>query len=93
MKLQFLWNILFEENEMWFYFYFSNLQSSDSQFTLWLIGQQPIIIETFRISEQSVIVSLIDLRHEAESNISFANSVIGLRRRRLRTSDDKRLRT
>ena len=30
---------------------------------------------------------IFDLRREAESNLSFANSVIGLRRR-LRTSDD-----
>ena len=34
---------------------------------------------------------LVDLRREAESNLSFANSVIGLRRRRLRTSDDNDL--
>ena len=34
--------------------------------------------------------SLFDLRREAESNISFANSVIGLRRR-LRTRDDNDL--
>ena len=41
-----------------------------------------------------MVSSVFDLRREAESNLSFANSVIGLRRRRrrrLRTSDDNDL--
>ena len=48
------------------------------------------IIQPF-FTVYTFVTLFFDLRREAESNISFANSVIGLSRRRLRTSDDNDL--